>query len=396
MLRVMKRVLAVVLLLLVACSSQAPNPQTAPLKVGNYDPETGPEPVGVIPTTLLHDTARAKDLDIAIGYPSRGGPFPVIVFSHGYGVTPQLYEPLVSYWTANGYVVIRPAHADAGALREMMRDAVREAFDQPAPGDRNRRQQPAPQAPPAERQKFRPNPMETIWEKQREPEWRDRVADVRLVIDSLTELENRFPELKGKMDHARIGVAGHSYGAFTTMLISGARTFSNPQLQPVDPRVRAAVAMSPQGPSTVRGLTDQSWSQVKIPIMYMTGTDDQGALEGEDAAWRKKAYELSPVGDKYFVLFRGGRHASFTGQSTGAFALTRPAQNDPAVGSGNQTRGTTAPSREFYTGRNIFQKIKITSLVFWDAYLKDQTAARDLLHPEKLSSVAPGVELERK
>ena len=70
--------------------------------------------------------------------------------------------------------------------------------------------------------------------------------------------------------------------------------------------------------------------------------------------------------------------------------------NDPMVGTTNVSRGTSAPSREFYSGRNIFQKVKITSLVFWDAYLNSDAKAQELLQPGKLASVAPGVELTRK
>ena len=119
--------------------------------------------------------------------------------------------------------------------------------------------------------------MEAIWDQQREPQWRDRVLDVKLVLDSLDEIERQFPELRGKMDHNRIGVGGHSYGAFTAMLISGAQTFSNPPLSLADSRVRAAVVMSPEGTAANRGLTEQSWTDVRIPVMYMTGSLDRGA-----------------------------------------------------------------------------------------------------------------------
>src|SRR5439155_902304 len=130
----------------------------------------------------------------------------------------------------------------------------------------------------------------------------------------------RFPELRGKMDRNQIGVGGHSYGGFTAMLISGARTFSNPPLSMADPRVRAALVMSPQGTAQNRGLTPQSWSDVRIPVMYMTGTNDRGAAESETPDWRRQAFEYSPPGDKYFVLIPGANHISFTG-ALGVFDL---------------------------------------------------------------------------
>src|SRR5713101_6708602 len=237
----MKRIDTVFILILAACSSSTPNQSAmAPvtLSIGNYSADMGPSPVGVIPAATLHDAERNKDVEVSIEYPTRGGPFPVIVFSHGYGSSDPGYEPLISYWTSYGYVCIRPAHADAAAQR----DIIREALERPAPRSQSRQRgiTVEPNVQPR-------NTMEAIWDKEREPQWRDRVLDVKLVLDSLADLEQRFPELRGKMDRNQIGVGGHSYGAFTAMLISGARTFSNPPLSMADPRVRAALVMSPQG-----------------------------------------------------------------------------------------------------------------------------------------------------
>src|SRR5438034_6028788 len=295
----MKRFLPAVLLLAAACGSSRPNqPATAiqTLSVGNYSADMGPSPVGVIPTATLHDAQRNRDLEVSIEYPTRGGPFPIIVFSHGYGSTDRGYEPLISYWTSYGYVCIRPSHTDAAAPR----DTIREALERPASRPQSR-QRGITVEPNVQTR----NTMEAIWDKEREPQWRDRVLDVKLVLDSLADLEQRFPELRGKVDRNQIGVGGHSYGGFTAMLMSGARTFSNPPLSMADPRVRAALVMSPQGTAQNRGLTPQSWSDVRVPVMYMTGTNDRGAAESETPDWRRQAFEYSPPGDKYFVLIPG-------------------------------------------------------------------------------------------
>ncbi len=37
------------------------------------------------------------------------GPFPLIVFGHGFAVTPMLYAPLLRAWARAGYVVAAPA-----------------------------------------------------------------------------------------------------------------------------------------------------------------------------------------------------------------------------------------------------------------------------------------------
>src|SRR5262249_7524482 len=203
----MKRiVISLAALAVAACASDQPKkPQASAASLA----EGETSPVGVIPTALLHDAQRNKDVDVSIEYPTRVGPFPVVILSHAYGLTNRAYESLVANWTGHGYVVIRAQHADAGALREPPPPDVAA----PAPahrrqGRRTNDQQAAQQPPP-----FRPNPAEQIWDKEREPQWRDRARDISFVIDSLPGLEERFPELKGKIDRSRIVVAGHSYGA---------------------------------------------------------------------------------------------------------------------------------------------------------------------------------------
>jgi predicted dienelactone hydrolase len=371
-----------------ACSSSGPNQSATviqTLSVGNYSADIGPSPVGVIPSAIVHDASRNKDLEVSIEYPTRGGPFPIIVFSHGYGSSDHGYEPLISYWTSNGYVCIRPSHADAGAIP---------STPPPAPPvsttGQNRRRGSTQQATiiPLQPQT---NRMEDIYDREREPQWRNRALDIKLVLDSLSDLERQFPELQGKMDHANIGVGGHSYGAFTALLVAGLNgTYA-------DPRVKAVMAMSPPGPSESRGITAQSFASVKVPVMFMTGTNDRGANQSEDANWRKQAFEDSPPGDKYFVLIDSARHSSFTGQ-VGFYDLapTMPTtSSSPYYGQQPmqpQQRGAMVVGND----RRIFQMIKIASLAFWDAYLKSNVTSRDLLQPQKFESSFTGAHISVK
>jgi predicted dienelactone hydrolase len=375
----MKRFLiSLAALVVFACASDSAK---KPAVAGASPADGEPSPVGVIPTTLLHDAQRNKDVDISISYPTRGGPFPVIIFSHGYGSSNRAYEPLVAYWTSHGYVVIRPAHADADALREALRERVADRRDQQQ--GRRERRKPTPEELQQQSQ-FRPNPSESIWEKEREPQWRDRARDISLVIDSLGELETRFPELKGKMDAKKIGLGGHSYGAFTVLLLGGMKTVGNPPLQLVDPRVNAVLAMSPQGIAANRGLTAESWRDVKVPAMYMTGTRDFGAAETETPLWRRDPFEHSPAGDKYFVLIEGARHLTFAGIGAAPgfeSDLLIPEQRiDPVTG---QQIVTTLPrqSTSYIGDRGLYDRIRSIALTFFDAYLKSDAKAKEKLAP---------------
>ncbi|MDQ6799768.1 MAG: alpha/beta fold hydrolase [Acidobacteriota bacterium] len=386
----MKRILPALFLITAACGSSSNPNQSATtiqtLTVGNYSAEMGPSPVGVIPAATLHDAERNKDLEVSIEYPTRGGPFPIVVFSPGYGSSEHGYEPLISYWTSNGYVCIRPSHADAGAIP---------TTPPPAPpvstASQNRRRGSTQQGtviplPP------QTNRMEDIYDREREPQWRNRALDIKLVLDSLGDLERQFPELQGKMDHARIGVGGHSYGALTALLLSGMNgTFA-------DPRVKAAVAMSPPGPSESRAITAQSFTSVKVPVMFMTGTNDRGANQSEDANWRKQAFDDSPAGDKYFFLIDSARHSSFTGQvSFYDMTPTMPTtSSSPYYGQQQPMQQQPRGAMVVGNDRRIFQMIKIASLAFWDAYLKSDQTARDLLQPQKFEGAFTGAHITVK
>lgn len=328
--------------------------------VGRYGGALGDSPVGVIPDVDLHDEARNKDYAISIEYPTRGTNHPLIIFSPGFGGSNRSYVGLSAEWASNGYVVIRTSHADSGRLPQVDNAAE-------------------------------------IWASQTAAEWRNRVRDVTFVIDSLDALEQRYPELQGKIDRTKIGVGGHSYGAFTAMLIGGVRTFPGAASY-ADPRVKAIVAMSPQGPGDVRGLTRESWSELRIPTLFMTGTRDAGVTDDETPEWRREAFALSPPGDKWLVVLEGARHGSFTGRTQDILAVEterEPISNDPTT-TRDTTRAIPPSARRERVSlseneRAIFNRVKGLSLAFWDASLKGDPKGR-----EALDEQGGGVTVEKK
>lgn len=342
------------LLLLAGCASAHDMDETdAPRS--RYSGQAG-DPVGSIPDVTLHDAQRNRDVVVTIEYPTRGGPSPVIVFSHGFGGSNRAYVGLSSFWASHGYVVIRPRHADSGRLRDLQ-------------------------------------DVQDIWETQTPADWAARVRDVAFVLDSLEKLEEQYPELKGKVDRSRIGVGGHSYGAHTAMLIGGGRTFPG-GVRYADSRVKAIVAMSPQGPAADRGLTAESWTELRLPALFMTGTLDRGVTEDETPEWRRKAFELAPGGDKWFVSVEGARHGSFAGRSND-FVDRRMAAADAARTQSERNRAAAEAQRaQNVVGRerSIFATIRLLSLAFWDAYLRGDAAGREQLE----KAAERGATLEKK
>jgi len=140
------------------------------------------------------------------------------------------------------------------------------------------------------------------------------------------------------------------------------------------------VAMSPQGVSPLRGLAADSWSEVRVPVLYMTGTRDNGATEAEDYNWRRQAYDNSPAGDKWLIIMEGATHMSFTGGITydPGDLRRRPNQMpvDPRYG-GDPRVGT--PSVAPGGGRRFFATIQIATNRFWEAYLNNDAKGKDTL-----------------
>lgn len=393
---------AAALLLIVACagSNHQQQPAMTVMSGPSYASGPGTNPVGAIPDAVLHDAQRNKDISMVIEYPTRGGPYPVIVFSHGFGGTKDSYLALTEFWTSHGYVCIKPSHADAGALAASYRSGLPSAGDirqrrQAARGSRNRDSGTtgqnaagaagtavaAPPVPPAD--------PENTWTNQTEADWRNRARDISFILDSLDALEAKYPELQGKLDHTKIGVGGHSYGALTTMELAGTKQFIGGQtISLADPRVKAGLAMSPQGVGTALGLTQESWRDVRIPMLFLTGTRDRTLTE-ENAERRHDPFAYSPAGDKYFVSIENARHMSFTGRS-GISEDELRRQSDPALPPGTYPRDPrypndpstdpyyqqgrndrpAGPGAEFGRDRNIFSTVKATTLAFWDGYLK--------------------------
>ena len=225
----------------------------------------------------LHDGSRGRDIPVKAYYPEHlSGSLPVIIFSPGYGGTREGYEYLGRGWAAAGYITMIATHA--GSDSEYLRKNALRGVEDPA----------------------------EAYQHQTE-----RTGDVHFMISSIKDIEHRVPALKGKIDRKKIGLAGHSMGAGTTLLIAGA-TAAPPGGQPKsfrDDHVRAAIAISPPGPGR-SSFVDHSWDQVRMPVMTMSGTRDRGSA-GESPEWRTQPFKHMPVGDKYQVLVSGADHIVF-------------------------------------------------------------------------------------
>lgn len=222
---------------------------------------------------VLRDQVREKDLSIRVVYPDRfisDSPVPTIVFSHGAGGSGNFYNPLAHHWVQRGYIVILPTHSDSlvgraggdadAPRRERIRDAIR------------RRQSGARGAGGLDFS-----------------DWANRPRDVSFIIDELDAIESRVPSIQGRIDRDRIGVGGHSFGAFTAQLIAGTDPLGREDFR--DSRVRCVLLISPQGVGGL--LNESSWDSFVGPALTISGDNDEGR-NGEPAIWRRDGFDRSP------------------------------------------------------------------------------------------------------
>lgn len=185
----------------------------------------------------------------------------------------------------------------------------------------------------------------------------DRFRDVPFAIDQLQAWAEDNPEIGKFMDFSRLGMSGHSFGAMTTQAMAG-EMFQNEDgaLQNfADKRFKAGILYSPV---PIRKLTHENpephlYGSIDLPLFHMTGTEDDSPLEGFDYERRLAVYDHSGSREKYLLILKDGDHMVFNG-----------------------TRGQLAvnPLRGLHEGI-----ITTASLAFWEAYLKDDAAAKKWL-----------------
>ncbi|MCB1229051.1 MAG: dienelactone hydrolase family protein [Verrucomicrobiae bacterium] len=278
------------------------------------------------------DESRDRKVPAKIYYPESGeGPFPVIVFSHGLGGSREGYGYLGRHWASQGYVSVHPQHlgSDDTAWRGV---ALRDV-------------------------------MATMQKAANVENFIARPKDVSFVIDQLEKLNAAEDDpLAGNLDLKRVGMAGHSFGARTTMAIAG-EIYALPGGREIsfgDARVKAAIAMSPM-PSQIVAQQEIAYQRITIPTMHLTGTLDTSPIEkGRTAAERLVPYEKTPGEHHYLINFQGGDHMIFSGRPRGL----RDILGDPSKDAAFQSlilQATTA---------------------FWDAWLKDSAESRAWLTAE--------------
>jgi len=320
-------------LLTVSSAAAQPKPE--------YKKAPGPHEV----RTVLYDwqdARRDRAVPVKIYYPADlDKPAPLVVFSHGLGGSREGYEYLGRHWASYGYISLHIQHLGSD-------DAVWRDQDQP---------------------------MQAMRQAAIRPENAvNRVRDVSFVLDEMADLTREPGPFRGCVNLETIGLAGHSFGANTTLVAVG-QIFILPGGGAIgfsDPRIKAAIPMSAPVPWS-KGDLDRTFGGITVPCLHMTGTLDDSPIGETEAAERRLPFDHITAPEQYLVIFTGGDHTVFSG---------RP--RNGILGAGEKDA--------------FFQDlIRQATTAFWDAYLRGDSRARSWLSSGGLAALlGPAGTLETK
>lgn len=294
----------------------------------------------------LENTIDAKRDDrpvpLKVIFPKEGGPFPLVVISHGAGGSFDSHLYQAEHLATHGYVVICVEHIDSNNISMKF-------FMSKAGGNKT----------------FR----ETLHHITKDSvAVLERPRDMSFAIDTAISWNKTHKELAGRINTKKIAVMGHSFGAYTTLALIGAQPILD-HLEPrtgkglagdlSDSRVTFGLAMSPQGPGSTF-FSKESYKNIKKPLVCFSGSkDDQKNSDGQytPAETRREMFNLLPAGHKYFFWLANADHASF---------------------SDNKHMWVVAsPSR-----RDVQRITKTVMTASCDLFLKNKTEARQIFSKE--------------
>ncbi|TRT42985.1 MAG: alpha/beta hydrolase [Microcystis aeruginosa Ma_QC_C_20070703_M131] len=246
----------------------------------------------------LTDSSRNRSLYVNVYIPQtfREGKTPVIIFSHGLASRPEDYAQAIEHLASYGFLVAAPQHpgSDTQYLQGMLGGYYRNIFD----GN----------------------------------EFINRPKDISFVIDELAR--RNASQFQGKLNLTNVGVAGHSFGGYTSLAVAGAqidfdnlaqdcnRPYSGINIAILlecralelprkvynfrDERVTAVFAANPVNRSI---FGEKGLSKISIPVLLGSGSYDPAANPIFEQAipftWLKTP-------DKYLAMVEGQAHVNFT------------------------------------------------------------------------------------
>ena len=222
------------------------------------------------------DIRRQRPVPVRLYLPQAVQAVPLLVFSHGIGGSRRGYSWLGQHFARHGIASLHLQHV--GSDRQLWTGNIFSVIS---------RLQGAAQ----------------------DTEAIHRAQDLRFALDTLLT-----SDLAPRVDASRIVAAGHSYGANTTLLASGARVEREGRVVALrDERVRAAIVIS--APPFYGEVEPRRILQaVTVPSLHVTCTEDIIRIPGYYSGSQDRVAVFDATGStrKWLAVFAGGSHSMFT------------------------------------------------------------------------------------
>ncbi len=327
---------------------------------------------GISKDLSAHGNLRSTEIDFpAIADPARNnrivpmkvhvpagrGPFPIVIVSHGAGGNRDANFAQARHLATHGYIAVCLEHVGSNT-KQALSGGLRIGKTIAA---------------------MTRNSHEVL----------NRPKDVSFAIDQTIRWNRGRDQLREKFDQKQIGMMGHSFGAFTTLVVCGARPALD-WMQPrvgtgqglgpdlFDKRIRCGVALSPQGPGDPFFL-EESYASIRVPLLGISGSKDK--QQNFEPMHRKRGFQYWPEGERYLLWINNANHLSFS-DSTGSKSRRE-----------NRFTEALASRRE-----DVQRVSRAATLLFFDQHLKQlpDTAFRETDLQKYRRGIADEIELLTK
>ena len=259
---------------------------------------------------------RSSPADIYLPNISRNKLIPVVVISHGLGSDLNSFVYIAEHLASHGFAVIVPEHIGSNAEKI---ERIFAGFSRPVDG------------------------IEFI----------NRPLDIKYLLDEIEEKIGSDPRWQGRLNLQQVGVLGQSFGGYTALSVAGAplnleqlrkdcqsedtkfifnlslllqcQTINLPaeiSQNLGDERITAAIAINPVS-SGVFGAESKGISQIKIPMMIISSTEDIFAPPIPEQIYPFISLTTS---ERYLVISKPGTHFSFIAEEETSKSIELPKQ----------------------------------------------------------------------
>jgi predicted dienelactone hydrolase len=204
---------------------------------------------------------------------------------------------------------------------------------------------------------------------------REGASNGGIALNPQSTIRNPQSEIL-QVDPERIGMAGHSFGGWTTLMVTAR-----------DHRIRAALPLAPAGGSSplpvdpLREALDFNWGGRDVPTLFLTASRDSLL----PLAGMHELLANTPAKQKKMIVLENADHMHFCDKVEQIHEMFRMM---PPPGDFERIAQAVPPISELCPGEHAYQFSRALGLAHMDAHLKGDESAAQFLSGDVCSTFA--------